>query len=174
LTPGDEETYLVRVSREEGGGLIWKDQVMSVPPEEPASIPIPMDLDALEMLMSQPGSRARLEMDFFMFPAWIGERGARPSCAYKLLIVEAISGMVLGTELLEPDPTFEAMYGLIPMTVVRRLATLGIVPSEIKVRTALLYQLMEVLVEDLGFHLEQTPVLPALDSAKEFLLQRFT
>lgn len=173
LTPGDEESYLVRVSREEGGTLVWGDQVVSVPPVEPVSIPIPMDLDALEVLKRVPRSQARLEMDFFMFPARIGERGARPSCAYKLLIVEAASGMVLGTELLEPDPTFEAMYGLIPMTVVRQLARLGIVPSEVKVRTALLYQLMEVLVEDLRFNLEQAPVLPALDSAKEFLLQRF-
>jgi len=174
LTPGDEESYLVRVSREEGGGLVWEDQVVSVPPVEPTSIRIPMDLEALEVLKRLPMSRARLEMDFFMFPARIGERGDRPSCAYELLIVEAASGMVLGTELLGPDPTLEAMYGLVPMTVVRRLATLGIVPSEVKVRTALLYQLLEVLVEDLGFDLEQAPVLPALDSAKEFFLQRFT
>ena len=173
LAPGDEESYLVRVSREEGGALVWEDQVVSVPPVEPAPIPIPVDLDALEALKRVPRSRARLEMDFFMFPARIGERGDRPSFAYELLVVEAASGMVLGTELLGPDPTLEAMYGLVPMTVVRLLARLGIMPGEVKVRTALLHQLLEVLVEDLGFNLEHAPVLPALDSAKEFVLQRF-
>jgi hypothetical protein len=82
LAPGDEECYLVRVSREEGGALVWEDQVVSVPPVEPASIPIPMDLEALEVLKGLPQSRASLEMDFFMLPARIGERGDRPSFAY--------------------------------------------------------------------------------------------
>lgn len=81
--------------------------------------------------------------------------------------------MVLGNELLGPDPTLEAMYGAVPVTIVHQLARMGIVPSEIRARPALLCQLLQMLAEELGFEVLYSPELPSLDQAKEFLTQRF-
>jgi hypothetical protein len=173
LTPGDEESYLLRVPREEKGVLTWEDRAVSVPPPEPESISITMDAGVFEFLKTIPSSRASLEIDLFMFPARIGERGTRPYLAYMLLVVEAASGMVLGNEVLTADPTPEAMYGVIPVTVVQLLAQMSLKPREVKVRSDLLFQLMEMLAHELGFKVRQSFELPALDEARAFITQRF-
>ena len=169
----EDDSYLVRVPRGGGSELAWDDQTVRVRREEPASIPIGMDMDALEAVKGLPLNPATLEMDFFMAPILIGERGARASVAYMLLVVHSGSGFVLGNDVLLPDPTLEAMYGTVPSIVVEVLAKAGFVPERVAVRSELLRQLLEVLAEDLGFQVEQTLDLPWLDPAKEFLMERF-
>lgn len=173
LAPVDEQSYLVRVPRQRGDSLTWRDHILDVPPPEFPTISLVMDIQALEKLKRIPPSRNRLEIDFFMFPASIGERGARPAFPYMLLTVDAQSGMVLGSELLTADPSLEAMWGLIPMNVVYQLARFGIVPGEVRVRSGLLFELLRPLAQELRFKLKQSKTMNSLDSAKEFLLQRF-
>lgn len=172
LVPSDD-SYLIRVPREEEGTLVWEDQIVTVLPPDIEPISIAMDVDVLEELKGLPLSRKRLEMDFFMVPARIGERGSRPYFPYMLLVVDAGSGLVLGSDLLPPEPSLEAMWGLVPVTAVYQLARVGIVPRQISVRSSLLFQLLQPLVEELGFKVKQTPILRSLDPAKEFLLRRF-
>ena len=171
LTAGDEESYLVRVSQD-GDTQVWEDQVVQVSPPEPATISVGMDIDALRTLMTASNRVASIEVDLFMFPARIGERGARPQCAQMLLAVESTSGMVLGSELLTLDPDLETMYGMVPTTVVRLLARTGIVPRTVRVRSELLLQLMGLLEEELGWRVVLSHQLPALDQAKTFITQR--
>jgi hypothetical protein len=173
LDTGDEESYLVRVPRGKEGALVWEDRVVTVPPVEPEPIPIAMDVEVLEEVKRLPRSRYTLEMDFFMVPVRIGERGARPYFPHMLLVVEADSGMVLGSELLTPESGLEAMWGLVPVTLVYQFARLGIVPRLLRVRSPLLAQLLQPLVEELGIKVKSTPILRSLEQAKEFLLQRF-
>lgn len=173
LTP-DDESYLVRVPHQEGGTRVWKDTVMEVPPPEPVSIQIEMDPDTLEGLVSLPRSGHELEMDLFMFPTPIqGEKGARPVFPYMLLTVDAGSGMVLGTELLEPVPSLEAMWGLVPLAVARQLSGLGLRPEQVTVGSELLFGLLEPLAESSRFALERSPFLPALHEAREALFDAF-
>jgi hypothetical protein len=172
LTPGDDETYLVRVSQRQDQDLVWEDQVVTVPPVEPPQISVVMDTRALQALKRRAPRRVRLEVDLFMFPGKMGERGERPYYAYMLLVVESTVGMVLGTELLRPEPTLEAMYGMIPMTLVHMLAGLDLAPGEVIVRSGVLFQLLALLGGELGFRVHRAPVLPSLDSAKAFLMQR--
>lgn len=174
VEPGGEEEYLVRVPRDEEDGLIWEDQVMSVPPPEPEPISIFMDFDALERLHEIPRQPMSVEIDMFIHPARIGERGTRLRYAYHLLLVESRSGFVLGSEMLVPDPTEEAMYGRVPANVARLLAKASVLPREVHVRSTLLFQLLESLADDLGITLVETPKLPALDQARDFVTQRLT
>lgn len=173
LTPGDDATYLARVPRETGAGLTWEDQPVTIPPDQPVSIPLAMDMEALQWLKQAPRSQARLEVDFFWLPAHIGEKGERPYYGYMLMMVDAASGMLLGNELLRPEPTLEAMYGLIPAVVVQQLARLGLVPREVSVRSGLMFDLLQLLTDDLGFTVSEVESLPALDPAREFLMQQF-
>jgi hypothetical protein len=174
LVPEDESTYLVRVSHQEGGTRVWEDTVMEVPPPEPVSIQIEMNSEALESLESLPQSGHEFEMDLFMFPAPIqGEKGDRPVFPYMLLVVDAGSGMVVGTELLEPVPSLEAMWGSVPLAVTRQLAGLGIRPERLTVGSELLFGLLQPLAESSRFELERSPFLPALHEAREALFEAF-
>lgn len=173
LTPGDDDAYLVRIQQEEADGMVWSDTIMTVALPPPESISIAMDLEALEQLKQAAPGHGRMEIDLFMLPAQIGEQGTRPYYTYVLLIVDAASGMILGNDLLQPTPTLEAMYGLIPMTVVRQLAHIGIVPAEIHVRSPILAQLLPLLEQNLGFTVGHVPFLPQLEAVKAFLSQRF-
>jgi hypothetical protein len=173
LTP-DDESYLVRVAHQKSGTRVWEDTVMEVPPPEPVSIQIEMDPAALESLESLPQSSHEFEMDLFMFPTPIqGEKGARPVFPYMLLTVDAESGMVLGTELLEPVPSLEAMWGSVPLAVARQLSGLGLRPEQITVGSELLFGLLRPLAESSRFELERSPFLPALHEAREALFEAF-
>lgn len=174
LEPPEDETYLMRVPQPAGDGLLWTDQLMAVPPPQPTPISLRMDRQALAALKSAPHGRQTLEADFFLLPtATQEERGARPYYPYMLLMVEQQSGMILGSDMLKPEPTLKDMWGLIPLNVVQQLYRMGVVPKEIKTRSPLLQQLLQPLANDLGFKLKGTNRLSKLDSAKKFLLQRF-
>lgn len=174
LLETDDECYLMRIARRKGKKLAWEDCVMEVPPPERPPINLMMDVPLLEKLKQSPQSGSRIEMDFFMFPVpFQEEKGARPHFAYMLLTVEAQSGFVLGSELLNPDPTLESMWGQVPLYAVRHFASLGIVPQEVVVRSGLLFRLLESLVEELHFNLKPSRRLRMLDNAKDFLLNRF-
>ncbi len=173
LDVADDESYLVRVPREEAGELVWEDRIENVPSVEPDPIPIVMDMEMLERVKQMLRSGHTLEVDSFIIPARIEERGTRPYFPHMLLVVESGSGMVLGSELLKPESGLEKMWGEVPLMLVYQLARTGIVPRQIKVRSPLLYQLLQPLGEELGFEVKPTPTLPSLDRAKDFLLQRF-
>ena len=174
LLAPDDQSYLVRVAHQEGGVHIWEDQVMEVPPPEPVPIQIEMDPQALETLERLPQSGHEFEMDLFMFPTPIQEeKGARPVFPYMLLTVDARSGMVLGTELLEPDPSLEAMWGSVPLALAWQLAGLELKPKEVTVGSALLFQLLQPLAESSRFELKRSHFLPALREAKEALFEAF-
>jgi hypothetical protein len=167
LESGGGESYLMRVYREGE----WIDEMVEIMPPEPKTVSVPMDVEALEALKKVRRQVRSVEMDFFMLPARIGERGKRPTCAYALLVVESGSGMILGNELLGPEPTLEEMYGRVPVTVVHLLVRTGLVPREVKVQSELLCGLLQPLGEELGLRIRQTRRLPNLEPAKANLMR---
>lgn len=171
-TPNDDD-YVVRIPRQGDNTLAWEDHLMSVPPPEPSSIRIPMDIQTLGFLNKLPVGKTGIEVDLFMFPSAIKEKEARPFFPYVLLMIDTQSGMILGNEMLKPEPSLEAMWGLIPMKVAHQLARIGTVPKEVTVRSELLSQLLLPLAESLSLKLRRSDILPGIDMAKEFLLQRF-
>ena len=173
LDTPDRESYLVRVSWEEEGSLVWEDEIVEVPPEEPELIPVAMDVKSLERAKQLPQVEQVLEIDFFMFPAHIAEKGQRPYFAHMLLVVESHSGMVLGSELLAPEPGLLEMWGQVPLMVVLQFLNIGVVPRQVHVRSQELSELLGLLAEELGFKVKVISRLPSLDRAREFLSQRF-
>jgi hypothetical protein len=81
--------------------------------------------------------------------------------------------MVVGTDLLEPLPSLEAMWSSVPLAVTQQLTWLGLRPKRLTVDSELLYGLLQPLTEVSRFELELAPFLPALDEAKEALLEAF-
>lgn len=174
LDTPDNESYLVRVPhKKDNSTFVWEDRTMRVPPPESLPISIALDPQKIKAGKRLPQSQHTFEIDFFILPATVGEKGDRPCYPYILLVVDAQSGMILGTESLTADPSLEAMHGSIPMKVVDQLSKASIVPKEIRVRSELLFQLLQPLAEQLPFKLTQSPTFQSLDFVKESLLQHF-
>ncbi len=171
ILPASQQQYLVRVARKNKDNLIWEDKIMPVPPPEPTSIQLQMDLQALAALKNRPRGGFILEMDLFMLPSGIRDAGDRPYYPYILLIIDKQSGMILGNDMLQPLPSLIEMYGQVPLHVVHQLARLGSRPKEIRVRSTLLRQLLTALAEELDFKLKSTDRLPMLDSARDELFR---
>ncbi len=165
---GDD--YLVRVPVKKGNSLVWEDKIMEVPPPSPEPIPITVDRRDLDNLRNVSKGSLTLEIDFFIFPVKVGDNTQRPSLPYLLMVVESKSGMVVGHETFLADPSLEDMWGKVPGALVHQFSKTGIIPGEIRVRSGLLYALLQPIAEELRFRLRQNDYLPSLDEAKEELL----
>jgi hypothetical protein len=170
LDPPDEDSYLIRTPHYEGNRLIWEDRIQQVLPPEDEEIAISMDLDLLKTFKALPQSDHTLECDFFMMPAPVME-GERPFFPYILLVVEPKSELVLGTEVLQPEPTLEAMWGLVPVNLVSQFVKAEIRPKEVKVKSELVYSLLEAVADEAGFKLRRSRRLKGLEGAKTALFQ---
>jgi hypothetical protein len=173
LSTSDEQSYLTRVPRREGDTFVWEDQVVAVPPGEPETIRIAMDLQALERVKRLPKSQLTLEMDFFAMEMPMRDTGDRPIFPYMLLLVDRDSDMILTAELLTPQRGLLQMWGELPLKLVYEFERIGVVPKRIAARGPLLIQLLGTLVEELGFEVTSKGRLRSLERAKRFLLQRF-
>ncbi|MGH3086646.1 MAG: DUF7309 domain-containing protein, partial [Rubrobacteraceae bacterium] len=124
LEPSDGEGLLLREPRREGETLVWEDGSTGVPPLDAPPIEVEMEEAKIEALASLPKREIHLEMDFLMFPAPAKNEGGRPYFPHMLLTVDAKSGMILGSELLAPLPSPEAMWGSVPETLADQLSAM--------------------------------------------------
>ena len=173
LQPSDGDAYLMRTPRWEGETLLWEDASMDVPPLDAPPIEVEMEVSKLEALGRLPMRKAHLEVDFFMFPAPVGDEGDRPYFPHMLMVVDAERGMILGSELLTPFPSQEAMRGSVPETIADRLSGMELLPQKISVDSDLLFALLQPLAEEAGFELELALSLPGLEAVREDLLETF-
>ncbi|HST52297.1 MAG TPA: hypothetical protein VLJ61_09845 [Pyrinomonadaceae bacterium] len=162
---GHGEIYLVRVPRRVDDGLVWEDKLMRVPPPEGESVRATLDADVLTLLRQLPQRQIEIEVDLFSLPAGMAERGERPYRPYMLMMAEPSSGMIVGVELLKPDPSLAEMHGQIPSKLAEWLSKAGVVPGRITARSGLVLDLIEPLAETLNIELYQADELPGIDAA---------
>ena len=165
----DDIMYLMRIPVKKGNSMVWEDKIMEIPPPDPEPIPILVNKADLEALRKVLHADMVFEIDFFIFPAKIGEKNQRPSFPYMLMVVESKSGMVVGHETFLADPSLEEMWGKVPGVLVNQFSKTGILPSEIRVRSGLLYALLQPIAEELNLRLRHNDILPSLDEAKQKL-----
>jgi hypothetical protein len=85
------------------------------------------------------------------------------------MVVESKSGMVVGHETFPADPSLEEMWGRVPGVLVHQFSKIQILPREIRVRSGLLYVLLQPIAEELKLRLRHYDVLNSLNEAKETL-----
>lgn len=164
----DDDSYLIRVRRAGKDKAIWEDEIRKVKPEGMA-INVVTDQRLLDKVKTLPRGKTRLEIDLFPLPAPIHEKGARPYMPYMLMVVDAASGMILGADLLQPEPTLDHMWGTFPLRVLNVFARLGAVPQEIRLRSSLLTQLTQDMADELQVKLKQSSRLAKLEAAQNML-----
>ena len=173
LEPSGGDSYLLRAPRQEGGRRLWEDASTGVPPLDAPPIEVEMEASKIEALGRLPRGEVRLEVDFFMSPAPVQDEGDRPYFPHMLLVVDAGSGMVLGSDLLAPHPSPEAMWGQVPENLAEQLFAVELAPEKVSVDSELLFELLEPLASEAGFDPELSPSLPGLELARENLLRTF-
>ncbi len=168
----DDEDFLVRTPREENGKIIWEDKIIRVPlPPEKTITPASLDPQQLESLKRLPKTNNIIETELTMLPTAVREKKGRPFFPYILLIIDARSGLVLGTDVMEPLPSLEAMRAELPTKLARALSQLGAIPRMIAVRTETTANLLAPLATELGIQVKQSSRLPGLDEAMKSMMQ---
>ena len=104
-------------------------------------------------------------MDIFLLPYPVKEKGNRPFFPVVLLMVDAFKGWVLSTLVLPPEPDLHSLYESLPQRVVDELLKLGHLPAEIRVRSGLLLDLLQVMLEEAGCPVVLEEELPGMDEA---------
>ncbi len=174
LEPGDDTGYLVRVSHTKHGETVWEDRIMHIASPTVSDIPVIVDAESVRNLMKLPRTEGEIEIDLFMIPAAIREKGKRPYSPYMLLAVDARNSMVLGGELLSVQTTLEEMRSKIPSCFVQMLLKAGHLPRTLGVRSTLLSELLRPLAKEVHLNISQEDTLPNLENAKASLIQYMT
>jgi len=167
---GDDEIYLVRVPLKEGDGLVWEDRLMRVPPPERESVAAAPDVEALGQLKQLPQRPFEVEIDFFSLPTGIGDKGERPYRPYMLMMADAKSGMIVGFEMMRPEPSLTEMHGQIPSKIAEWFTQAGVIPERITARSELLLELLVPSAATLNISLYQSDELPSIDEAANSML----
>lgn len=170
LDTDDDESYLFRVPTSEDGKWVWHDEIRPAPPPGSREVPLYMDRQALEFLEKLPPTKGTLDLDFFWAPTPVLDEGERPYYPYMLLIIDPDSGMILGNETMIAVPSFEEMWGRMPMKVAQTLARLQLRPGTIRTPSESVEQFLGPLADYLNIKLQVEDDLSELESVEEMLI----
>ncbi len=168
----DDDKYLVRVKQKKDRKEVWTNTFIKIPDSEPLKIPIDYSEKTVESIKKKNKSNQMLELDFSLFLSPIHD-GPRPYYAYMLILMDAKSAEVIGHELLTQEPTREDMLGSLPQKVLELLTKLETRPSEIRIRSNILYQLLEDIADELDIYILETNSLPCVNFFKEQFYKKF-
>lgn len=167
--PTDDDTYLVRVP-EGSGQPNWRDEKRSYASPEIETLELEISSSLMQAYQSLEVRAAAVEVDLFLLPSLIREKGSRPYFPYSLVIVEPQSGMVLGSDILDPRPSLHEMRNEAFHNFLASLVRAKFRPSVIATSSIELFVRLQVLEEYLGAELFLEPSLPRLDEVKQHFL----
>ena len=104
-------------SQREGSIAPTIDTVETVPESATVSEDVPEKSDPEDQSPALIERPLQVEVDLLSLPAAIGERGERPHRPYVLMMADARSGMIVGFEMMYPEPSLAEMRGQIVITV---------------------------------------------------------
>jgi hypothetical protein len=172
LRDNGEDRWLVRIRRPGGA---WDDRVEHIPEPPPPPIPVVMDVALLDTLERLAPSQATYELDVFMYPTPVQETpDERPRFPYLAMLADSASGMLFAADLLRVHGSIPAMWAAVPQAFGRALQRAGHRPAELRVRSDVLYQVLQALSSELRIRLRLVEELPAVDAAREALVEDLT
>ena len=165
LEPDDEDSYLVRIPEASRDQTIWKDRQMTFQ-VEPFQIKPNLDQALFDEVIAMEQSGSEFEFDFLPAPVLIGPKGTRPRWPHVLIVVEADSGLVVGSEFLAALDGLPAMWSEIPGKLLSILSKSSIRPARIRVRSNLYRDILRPLLSSLEVDITKQSDLPALEEAR--------
>jgi hypothetical protein len=175
LMSDEADTFMIRSCQTQEGKIgQWEERFERLPPPEFPKIPLEWDLDDVKVLKRAATRGNIIELDVFMFPGRIGEKGQRPEVGYVVLAVHAQSSMILDAEILGAAEGIEPMLGQIPGWILSRLAGSGLRPKAIHVQSPRLRDVLRPAFKELGTKIVFKPELKKLRAAKQEMFAYFS
>jgi hypothetical protein len=140
LYPDNKEGYLLRKCIKKSDKVLWQDCIWHESQESPNQIEFISDMIAFEKLKSIPNRKVSLEIDIFMSPHAVHEKGEKPYYPYILILLETKNGMILGHKLIPPLPNLQAMWQKMPSILANILIKISFLPDQIYIASENLYQ----------------------------------
>ena len=166
LRPYDDATYLLRKMVKKGNTFSWQDSTWKESPPAPHKIEPQIDMIAIERLKKVFPQKITLEIDVFMSPQPVQEKGARPYYPYVLMLIDANNGMIVDHQLIPPLPDLESMWEKIPSLVADIFAKRSLLPERILVSSDFLYQFLYHLSDNQNISVEFLEELPNVNEAR--------
>lgn len=173
LEPADDDSYLMRIPETQADGVVWRDQVIEIPPPPMPELEIPLDAMQLEAARKLPKQKQRtLEVDIATLPEPIVGEDGRPFLASLLLVVDNQSGMVLASEpLAQGETPMHTIAGALQV-LLDKFTQWGWLPNAVNVRHDMAKELLAPLTNALKIKLKVARNLSMLDEAMDFLFAR--
>jgi len=170
-----DETILVRIPTGKGPRFRWKDHYLIADPEwGETKYEVKISPESSVALSRLPKASRELQLDLFMLPAPVKEKGSGGFFPFVLLMIDKLNGMVISTVILSPQPDLRSMYESVPQRALEELLTSGHRPSKIEIRSDLLYELLEELLKKAGCQVEWVTRMPQMDEAIGSLISHMT
>lgn len=167
LHPDLGRTFLVRVA----AGDSWRDRYLPLPPSERRDAGAPLDAFTLSRFEKLMPTARDLAVDFFRLWSPVADGDDCPYYPYILLLVDAVSGEIVGVDILTPKPSLAEMRRSVPLRFLELCEQTGGLPRQVKVRDPRLFAIVQVAIEVLPIALELLPKLPMLDRLRDHLIE---
>lgn len=171
LEPGDADTYLLRKKNETGKEPAWFDSTLKIIPQDPYQPEGTFEMFDVDKLKKMNPCENTLEIDFFMTPSAVKEKGSNPYYPYILLIIESDSGMIVGNHVLTPVPSLESMWKKIPNYVIETMIRLNLVPGRILISSELLESILFVFEDIFDIPVEFVEDSPNINEARDSFMK---
>lgn len=155
LLPNENYSYLLRRRVKRGNSYVWQDDIWHESMIEPELIEPVVDMIALEKAKSLSLKNVTIEVDMFMFPQPVFDKGSRPYYPYLLLLLESAHGLIVGQKLLQPLPDLQSMQVKIPHHLLDIFSKISYVPDKIRIASPMLYSLLEHIADHLNITIEK-------------------
>jgi hypothetical protein len=164
LTPDNEGLYWVRVPEQQEGGLVWKDRWLRPAPlkQEKRAVP-PVDELRLQRIKNKTGPRQGVwEVGFCYAPYPVQEgKEERPFYPYVFLCLDGHSGLILGTQVLEPWNLPSALQ----QVFLDLLERSGVLPKQVLANQPEVLEFLDPIAGKIGLKLATAKKLAALEEA---------
>lgn len=162
---------LVRRASGTAGNLTWKDTYEPEVSEESfVEYKLKYSKEGVDAVSKLPEARAVLQLDLFMLPNQVLEKGKRGFFPFALLILDKNRGVVPCMQTLSPEPDLHSMYELLPQMVLDEIKKLGYRPTRFEVRAGIPFTLLEEPLKQANCRVLQVKRMPRMDEMAESLI----
>lgn len=165
---GPDQPIPFRIQKDD----VW-EEVRRAFPYECFSLNVGVPANLMDAVNALPQKMMCLEVDLPILPTNLGKPGERPKLPYLLMVADAASEFILGSEMLTVESTMADFWGGIPQRILALLAKHQIRPATLAVKNHWMRQLLEPLGNSLGITIRMEQELPALAKILAFMTRRF-
>lgn len=161
LEPRDGH-LLVRTWTEQG----WIEEWLAPEPIPLSRVMALDEADADRLKQRLPSRIRKVEVDLYGLTAIRNDQDARPYVGYHFMVVDSEQGMILGSDLLIADPSFDDMWTNLPNHLLKTITRTGLLPNDMAVRSERIAIFLAPLADQLDIRLKVAERLPALDRVR--------